>query len=40
MCLIRSEEKNMDGWLPNGTPFAAQEDNRGTSYQPDPVLLQ
>ena len=25
--------------LPNGTPFAAQEDNRGTSYHPDPVPL-
>ena len=24
--------------LPNGTPFAAQEDNRGTSYHPDPVF--
>ena len=25
--------------LPNGTPFAAQEDNRGTSYHPDPVII-
>lgn len=26
--------------LPNGTLFAAREDNRGTSYHPDPVCMR
>ena len=35
--LEKSMPQTIDLSSKNGTPFAAQEDNRGTSYHSDPV---